>query len=113
MATKKSKFQTNLEMSHKDIKGKRAKIFFEDGKEHSAELVRDLRSKGRTLERKLLDLEDFHADSTTSLKVTTNGFDSKEWILQMNNVTNALKLHSVKIKTAEDIHKEWFNETVE
>lgn len=109
----KAKFQTNLEMSHKDIKGKRALMFSEDAKEDSAEYIRGLKSKAREYDRKLMNLEDFHVSSTTSLEVTKDGFNSKIWVKEMNETTVLSKLHNVKIAEAEKIHKTWFNEVVE
>lgn len=111
MATK-SKFQKHLELGHKDIKGKRATIMFEQGKDHSEEYVRNLRKQKRQLEHDLLDLEDFHVGNTTSLYVTKEGFASKEWIEQLNKTKVNLKLLQVKVDIAEETHKEWFDETV-
>ena len=113
MAEKKSKFQKHLELGHKDIKGKRATMFFEDAKEESADYVRILKSKKREFDRKLLNLEDFHTSSTTSLNVTKDGFDSSTWVEEMNKTKVQLALHTVKVDIAEGIHKEWFHETVE
>lgn len=112
MATKKAKFQRHLEMGHKDIKGKRATIMFEQGKDHSEEYVRGLRKRKRQLEHDLLDLEDFHVGHTTSLHVTKEGFASKEWIEGLNNTKVNLKLLEVKVSISEEIHKEWFDEEV-
>lgn len=110
---KKSKFQTHLELSHKDIKGKRATMFFEDAKEDSAQHIRTLKTKKREFERKLMNLEDFHVSSTTSLEVTKDGFDSALWVKEMNNIQINLQLHGVKVNIAEKIHKDWFDKIVE
>jgi len=112
MATKKSKFQKHLELGHKDIKGKRATIMFEQGKDVSEEFVRNLRKKKRQLEHDLLDLEDFHVNHTTSLKVTADGFNSEDWIKGLNTTKVNIKLLQVKLDVAEQTHKEWFDETV-
>ena len=113
MAVKKSKFQKHLELGHKEIKGKRATIMFEQARDCSEEFVRDLKKKKRQLEHDLLDLEDFHVNQTTSLKVTGDSFRPQTWIEELNKTKVNLKLMQVKLDVSEEIHKEWFDETVE
>jgi hypothetical protein len=108
MGTIKNKFTKSLEMSHKEIKGKRAAMFATDAELDSSNYLRNLETKKRTLDRTLMNLEDFHADSTTTLKVTKDGFDSKSWIGQMNETTVAIALLEAKITIAKTIHATYF-----
>ena len=55
-----------------------------------------------------MNLEDFHADSTTTLKVTKDGFDSKSWIKELNEVTMEITLLEQEIKIAKSIHDTYF-----
>jgi hypothetical protein len=105
----KSKFEVQLNLNHKEIKGKRAKMFYQDGKDHSENMIRNLKMIKRNYERKLVDLEDFHGNSTTSLSVTKDGFNSKSWIESMQAVKVELVLHNAQLKIAEATHNEWFN----
>jgi len=105
---KKNKFQESLELSNKEIKGKRAALFAQDAEIDSKDYIRGMTDTQRALERKLMNLEDFHADSTTTLKVTTDGFNSKEWIKNINETTVQLKLLNVKIDVAKEIHDKYF-----
>lgn len=108
MAVAKNKFVKSLELSHKEIKGKRAKMFAVDAEEDSAEFIREINKRKRETERTLLNLEDFHADSTTTLKVTKDGFNSAAWVAQINEAKLELTLIEQELKIAEDIHKEYF-----
>ena len=113
MTKVKAKFQKHLELGHKDIKGKRATIMFEQAKDCSEEFVRDLKKKKRQLEHDLLDLEDFHVNHTTSLKVAEDKFKPDGWISELNKTKVNIQLLDVKLNIANETHKEWFNETVE
>lgn len=109
MATaKKNKFTKDLELNHKQIKAKRAKMFAVDAEEDSNEYIRGLKAKKRDYDRTIMNLEDFHADHTTSLKVTTDGFDTKEWVRQMNETSVKLALIEQKIAIAEKLHNKYF-----
>jgi hypothetical protein len=104
----KSKFEVQLNLNHKEIIGKRAKMFFQDGKDHSENLIRKLKMTKRNFERRLVDLEDFHGNSITSLNVTKDGFDAKMWLEEMQAVKVELVLHTAQLKIAETTHAEWF-----
>lgn len=106
--TKKNKFRRSLEMSHKEIKGKRSEMFAVDAEDDSEEYIRELVNKRKVLTRKLMNLEDFHADSTTTLKVTKDGFDSKQWVKEINQTEVALALLNSEITVAERIHAKYF-----
>ena len=107
--TKMTKFEKDLSMSHKDIKGKRAKIFTTDAKIDSENFIRNLTEKKREIEKQIFNLEDFHVDSTTSLKVTTAGFDSADWVEKLNDLEVKLILLEQRIIVANKIHDKWFN----
>jgi len=62
----------------------------------------------RGLKRKEMGLEDMHPDSTTTLKVTKDGFDSHNWANQLIGVRIAIKLQEQKLKIAEDTYTEYF-----
>jgi hypothetical protein len=49
-----------------------------------------------------------HPDSTTTLKVTKDGFDSYNWANQLIEVRIAIKLQEQKLKIAEDTYSEYF-----
>ena len=102
------KFERNLALSHKEITDKRSAMLNEDARLDSTDYMRVLLDANRKLQRKLANLEDFHADSTTTLKVTADGFDSKSWIEQMNETKYKLFILSDKIAIANAIHNEYF-----
>lgn len=108
MATAKTKFQRNLESSHKEIRGKRAKFLNEDAEVSMRRLVDKEKDKLRDLQRQEMNLEDMHPDSTTTLKVTKDKFDSVTWARELVEVRVEIKLQKAELQIAEDTYKEYF-----
>jgi len=109
----KSKFQKSLELSHKGIKAKRAAMHNANAKDASIDYVRALKRHERHLERELMDLEDINVGNTTSLYVVNGEFKPEKWISKMNELKVELKLHKIRVETSEEIHSDWFGESVE
>lgn len=105
----KNLFVRNLELTNKEIKGKRAIMYSEDAEIASQTFLDNLTTKRRNLNRSLLDLEDFHPETNTSLRVTKSNFDAQSWVSQMNRVQLDLALIEAEIKIAEAIHNKYFN----
>jgi hypothetical protein len=98
MATTKSKFVKNLEATHKEIRGKRASLICEDSKFAFEERLRSSEVQKRKLERTLANLEDFHPDSTTTLKVTSKDFNPDSWVKELCDTKLELALLTQKMK---------------
>lgn len=109
----KNYFTKQLELSNKEIRGKRAEFLGIDAKKESKSFIDKLKSEKRDLERELMNLEDFNVSMTTSLKVSKDGFNVKVWVENMNRVTTELFLKKQDIKIAKKIHKKYFgNESI-
>jgi len=108
MANVMTKFQKNLQASHKEIRGKRATFLNEEAEVSMRRQLDQEKDTLRGLKRKEMGLEDMHPDSTTTLKVTKDGFDSHNWANQLIGVRIAIKLQEQKLKIAEDTYTEYF-----
>jgi hypothetical protein len=108
MAKLMTKFQKNLQASHKEIRGKRADFLNEEAEVSMRRRVDVEKDELRGLRREEMGLEDMHPDSTTTLKVTKEGFDSGYWATQLIEVKTAIKLQEQKLKIAEDTYSEYF-----
>ncbi len=108
-----NKFTRNLSLSNREIKGKRAILFGEDGKSAQEELVNEIGMKVRNIEREILDLEDLSPDSTTSLSPVKGTFNGKEWARKMQERKVELRLLKVEYETAKDTLEEYFTEEEE
>ena len=109
MAKLMTKFQKNLQASHKEIRGKRASFFNEEAEVSMRREVDQEKDRLRNSKREEMGLEDMHPDSTTTLKVTKDGFDSANWASQLIKVKITIKLQEQKLKIAEDTYSEYFN----
>jgi hypothetical protein len=105
---KQTKFQKNLKMSHSDIRGRKADFIFEDAKAESISYIQEIESRLRNTNRSIASLEDLSPDSTTSLKVTPDGFNSKQWITELNNHRMNREIIQDELNVAKEIHTEYF-----
>jgi|SRR6187402_34768 len=108
MAEAKNKFEKNLSQAHKDIIGKRAKLFSQSAQDAQEDLVRDLQRRKRELETKLMNLDDLSPDSTMSLKVTRDGFDATVWVKEVQDTKVKLSILNVELEVAVATQKEYF-----
>lgn len=109
----KNKFTTNLTLSNKGIKEKRASLLGDDAHDAQQDLVRELSSEVRDLERTIMNLEDLSPDSTTSLLPAKGGFDAKKWVVEMQESKVALKMKKVELNVAKATLAEYFTEITE
>lgn len=113
MSTKKTtavnKFTTNLQLSNKEIKDKRAVMICEDAEESQIELVAEIKKRKRTLEKELMDLEDMSASSADSLHPGKKGFVASEWTKSIQGVKVALRMIEVELEIANETTNEYFN----
>ena len=105
-----NKFTINLTLSHKEIKGKRAELLSADALAAQEDLVRNLSSEVRNIERTLISLEDLSPDNTVSLNPTKNNFDAKEWVEQMQKNKVLLAMKKVELDIAKETLTEYFSE---
>ena len=105
-----NKFMKLLSADNNSIKGNRAKLIAEDLKAAQEEIVRNLQQEKRDIERKLLILSDFSPESELSLKVVRDGFDSKEWARNNQDLKVELANKTVEVKLAEETYNEWFTD---
>lgn len=101
-------FTKNLTATHKTIIGKRAKMFANDAEQSSVEYIQNLKKEKREVEKVLMNLEDINPTTTISLNVTSEGFDSDQWIHELNVKSVKLELIQQKLDIANAIHKRWF-----
>ena len=106
----KNKFTTNLTLSNKEIKGKRADLLSADASDAQQDLVRELSANVRDLERTIMNLEDLSPDSTTSLHPTKGSFDAKKWVEDMQEAKVQLKMSKIELKLAKETLEEYFTE---
>lgn len=107
-ATTGNKFEKNLTLSHKDIRGKRATAIAEDVKIAQEDIIRELSDSKRALNRKLLDLEDLSPDNELSLHPGRKDFNAKLWAKEVQDTKVALVLTDQKLKIAEETLAEYF-----
>ncbi len=108
IATTGNKFEKNLTLSHKDIRGKRATAIAEDVKIAQEDIIRELSDNKRALNRKLLDLEDLSPDNELSLHPGRKDFNAKLWAKEVQDTKVALVLTEQKLKIAEETLAEYF-----
>lgn len=105
-----SKFQNNLTLSYKDIRGKRASLITEDVKIAQEDVIKNLSDQKRSLERKLLDLEDLSPDSEMSLHPGRKEFNPVNWVNQVQDTKVTLEIVERKLTIAKDTYEEFFGE---
>ena len=105
----KTKFITNLTLTHSKIKEKRASLLSDDVQAEQNRLIDDLKDKKRKLERELLNIEEMYPNSTTSLKVG-EGVDPKVWVADMQRTKISLIDVQIQLTIANETTNEWFNE---
>jgi hypothetical protein len=108
-----SKFKNNLTLSNKELKAKRAGVVEEDAKIGAQDVIRVLTDKRRVLKRKLMDLEDFGPENTTSLRPTAKGFSGENWFNELASAKLELKLLNAKIKIYKKAYSNQFEEEKE
>lgn len=108
-----SKFKTNLTLSNKELKGKRADAVVEDAKIGAEDEIREYSDKLRGLKRKLMDLEDFGPENNTSLRPVAKGFNGREWFKELSTTKIEIKLLEEELKIIKDTYDEYFSEEVE
>ena len=108
-----SKFQNNLTISYREIRGKRAALITEDVKIAQEDLIRSLTDEKRTLERELLDLEDLSPDSEMSLHPGKKEFNAVHWVNRMQDLKITLALNKQKLAIALETSEEFFSEAEE
>lgn len=96
-----------INLSNKDIKGKRAEMFAVDIIEASDKILRDRRDKIRKLEKDLMNLEDFHPDSSYSLKVLDKPLDAEAWLKSINSIKLQIKLENDALQIEQSTHIEY------
>lgn len=106
--SKTNKFTKNLTLSYKDIRGKRAEFISDDAQNAQEELIRDLQTKKRAFEKKLLNLEDLSPDSEMSLHPTKGSFDGKQWVKEIQDTKVNLQLLEVQLTIANATYDEYF-----
>lgn len=107
-----SKFKSNLTLSYKEIRGKRADLVTEDVKIAQEDIIRSLSDEKRALERKLMDLEDLSPDSEMSLHPGRKEFDPTHWVKTVQDTKVQLALIDQKLIIANETNVEFFGETV-
>lgn len=105
-----SKFEKNLTLSHKEIRGKRAELITEDVRLAQEDYLRDLTDKKRELARKLMNLEDLSPDNELSLHPGKADFDAKKWIKEVNDTELALVIIEQKIEVSKRVQDKFFGE---
>ena len=105
-----SKFKTNLTLSNKDLKGKRAGVAEEDAKIGAEDEIRQLTDKQRSIKRRLMEIEDFGPDNTTSLRPIHKDFNGRAWFKELSDLKLELELVSAHIKICNSAYDEYFSE---
>lgn len=103
-----NKFTRNLQLSNKEIKDKRAVMIGEDAEIAQNDLVQEIVSRKRKLDRKLLDLEDMSPVSTTSLNPSRPEFAPAEWAKAVQSTKCALRMVNVELEIALETNDEYF-----
>lgn len=104
----KSKFERNLTLSHSEIREKIAGLITKDAEDAMDELVREIASRLRKIDRSLLDLEYIHPDHTTSLKVGRD-FDAANWVNTIQELKVRRAILAKELDIAIDTQKEFFS----
>lgn len=105
-----NKFAKMLSSSSKEIRGIRASMLAEDSRFAQEDLVRNLESEKREIERQLIEVTDLHPDSELTLMVTRKGFDPKAWTSKIQELKVALAAKTIEVELAKETYKEWFEE---
>lgn len=105
---RKSPFQSMLEKSHKEIRGQRASLLSKDAERKMRKVMEAKEEIVEDLEMKVLNLSDLSPDSTTTLKVTKNGFDAKSWAEQLIDTKTQLRVAQEELKIALQTYNEFF-----
>ena len=106
--TTKNVFQQMLEKSHKEIRGQRAQLLAKDAERKMRKVVESKEEKVEDLEMKVLNLSDLSPDSTTTLKVTKEGFDAKSWSEQLIAAEVNLTIAKQELSIAQNTYKKFF-----
>ena len=107
-SNKVTKFQKQLELSHSQIKGKRAAFLNEEAEVAMRRSVDSMKDTLREYRREEMALEDFYPTSTMTLNVTKEGFDVKEWSEKLINIKIKIKLQEEKVKISQTLYADYF-----
>ena len=104
------KFKTNITLSNKELKGKRADLVTQDVKSAAENTLRELKDQKRTLEREKMNYEDLGPENAQSLRPTSKDFDPNGWFKGILEIDVRLEILNRKITIAEGIYNDYFEE---
>lgn len=117
MSEKKyTKFEKDLRLSSKGIRGQRAEFATQDAIAAQDDLINSILKRKRDYERKLVKLQDVHPDSELSLQVTRDSADEyywENWVAQVQKNKIQLANIEVELKLAKETKETWFTENCE
>ena len=111
MATKDSKFVTQLSRGNKQIKIDRARRIGEACSDAQVKLVMDVKSKIRNKQNRLDEMTDLSADNqSTTTNLISKSFNADDFVKEINDLKVDIANLEVELEVAEETSNEWFAE---
>ena len=104
-----NKFSKMLSASNGDIKTARAQILAESTLDAVDSFVQALKRERNMLRTTLANLTDLAPENTYSLRPGSEKFDASAWVKELHKTTMELQLKEVELTVANNIKKEWFD----